>query len=111
MNERDLDELLDKHIQKHEEEFNHAAHLCMSVEQLKENLKAMARGFGVIVDNAMKLWNELKEWVIGRHLDFERIEKESRKKRLLYKLNFDRPKIESQVIDRKPQHLIKKIIY
>ncbi|MFL1998369.1 hypothetical protein VYF65_004169 [Lysinibacillus irui] len=112
MNERDLDKLLDKHIQKHEEEFNKAAaHLCMSVEQLKENIKAMARVFGVIVDNTMKLWNEVKEWVIDRHLDLERIEKENRKKRQLYKLNFDRPKIKSQVIDRKPQQLIKKIIY
>lgn len=112
MNELDLDKLLDKHIQKHEEEFNQAAaHLCMSVEQLKENLKTMARAFGVVVDNAMKLWNEVKEWVIDRLLDLERIEKENRKKRLLYKLNFDRPKIKSQVIDRKPRYLIKKVIY
>ncbi|MDP1395269.1 hypothetical protein Q8G28_17735 [Lysinibacillus capsici] len=112
MNEQDLDKILDKHIQNHEEEFNQAAaHFCMSVEQLKENLKAMARAFGVIVDNAMKLWDGIKERVIDCYLDLVRIEKESRKKRQLYKLNFDRPKIKSQVIDRKPQHLIKKIIY
>jgi len=111
MNGQDLDKLLDKHIEKHEEEFNQAAaHLCMSVEQLKENLIAMARAFGVIVDNAMKFWNEFKEWTIDHHLALERIEKES-KRRQSYKLNFDRPKIKSQVIDKKPQHLIKKIIY
>lgn len=112
MNGQDLDKLLDKHIQKHEEEFNQAAaHLCISVEQLKENLIAMARAFCGIVDNAMKIWNGIKEWAIDRYLDLERIEKDSRKKRQLYKLNFDRPKIKSQVIDRKPQHLIKKVIY
>lgn len=112
MNGQDLDKLLDKHIEKHEEEFNQAAaHLCMSVEQLKENLTAMARAFGVIVDNAMKYWNEfIKERTIDHHLALERIEKES-KRRQSYKLNFDRPKIKSQVIDKKPQHLIKKIIY
>lgn len=112
MNEQNLDKLLDKHIQKHEEEFNQAAaQLCMSVEQLKENLKAMTRAFGVIVDNAMKIWNGIKKWAIDRYLDLERIEKECGKKRQLYKLNFDRPKIKSQVIDKKPQHLIKKVIY
>lgn len=111
MNEQDLDKLLDKHIQKHEEEIvQAAAHVCMSVEQLKENLKAMARALGVIVDNAMKFWNGLKERVIDRHLALERIEKE-RKRRQSYKLNLYRPKIKSQVIDKKPQHLIKKIIY
>lgn len=36
---------------------------------------------------------------------------EQKKKRSLYKLNFIRPKIKHQVLNRKPKHLIKKVIY
>ncbi len=106
------EQAFEKTLVKYENQIREASiHACVDVEEFKEGLRIFAKAVGVIVDNAMKFWNELKEWVINRHLDLERIEKESRKKRLLYKLNFDRPKIKSQVIDRKPQRLIKKVIY
>ena len=36
---------------------------------------------------------------------------ENQKKKALYKLDFKRPKIKHQVLNRKPKHLIKKVIY
>lgn len=97
----------EKYMEKHEEEISEAAaFVCMDIEQFKENLRVLARFF---LDNVIRTWNSIKEFITV--LDFEKIERERKQRRLLYKLNLDRPLIQNQVIDRKPQHLIKKIIY
>lgn len=107
MNAQELDKYIEEHFIKNEELINEAAaQICMTIEQFKENLREFAKAF-LIIDNYRDFWNE----IIDHRSDLERVIKDSSKRRLLYKLNLDRPKIKNQVNNRKPRQLIKKIIW
>lgn len=76
------------------------------VELFKENLRVTAR---FLIANLIPVWNRIKE--ISEVLDYKKIEKSIKRRKLLYKLNLDRPLIRHQVISRKPRYLVKKIIH
>ncbi|MEC1177641.1 hypothetical protein P9B03_04020 [Metasolibacillus meyeri] len=102
---------LDEFIEKYEEEIIQASDLAgINAERLRESLKDLVRAFNVIFDNVVNFWNVLKEFAIN-YLDSVNSECNRKERRLLYRLNLARPKIKSQVVDRKPRHFIRKIIY
>ncbi|MEK5332000.1 hypothetical protein [Lysinibacillus sp. FSL W8-0992] len=97
-------------IEKHEEEIIFLAELTgISVEAFKDSLRNLVVTFDVIVDNAMKIFNTMNEFIT--EIDIEKMERMINKRQMLYKLDLKRPMIKNQVINRKPRHLIKKIIY
>lgn len=97
-------------IEKHEEEILFLAERTgISVEAFKDSLRNLVVTFDVIVDNAMKIFNTMNEFIT--EIDIEKMERVINKRQMLYKLDLKRPMIKNQVINRKPRHLIKKIIY
>lgn len=80
----------------------------VEITQLKESLKRIAEFFVNAFKAFKKIWDKLTDFV--EQIDFDEIYSQQKEKRELYKLNFKRPRIQHQVLDRKPRHLIKKII-
>lgn len=100
----------EKFIEKYKEQIHlFAEHSGISVEVVKDKLRAFATAAEVIVESVSRIANSIIEFV--QSLDFKELERMMNRRRQQYKLDLKRPIIKSQVIDRKPQHLIKKIIY
>lgn len=82
----------------------------LDTKQVTETLKRITEFFADAVKafkKALGLLFEFKDFV--EQIDFDEICRQ-KEKRELYKLNFERPRIKHQVLDRKPRHLIKKVI-
>lgn len=72
------------------------------VKAVHEAVLILSEKIATAIDGIRQLYREI-EVVIS-----EELERES--KREIYKLDFKRPKIEHQVMCRKPKHQVKKII-
>lgn len=97
-------------IEKYEEEIRLLAEReGISIVDLKDKLRALTTAVEVIVVTVSRIANNIIEFM--QSLDFMELERKFKERRQLYKLDLKRPIIRNQVIDRKPQHLIKKIIY
>lgn len=81
-------------------------------KKIKEALESLAQIFTNIL-NAFKeaiepLWRSFIE--IVEHVDFDEFFTENKNKRELYKMDFTKPKVQHQVLNRKPRYLVKKVI-
>lgn len=106
MNEQQFDNF----VEMYEEQIRLSAERAnISVEAIKDRLRVIYVVVEDFVDKVTIIINNIVEFITS--LDLEKMEREINQKQQLYKLDLKRPIIRSQVIDRKPQHLIKKIIY
>lgn len=97
-------------IEKYEEEILLLAERAgISVEAFKDSLRNVIVFTEVFVDNVMRIFDSVNNFFT--ELDFEKLERKINQRQQLYKLDLRRPKIRNQVINRKPRHLIKKVIY
>lgn len=88
-----------------------AAIVGVDTKQVAESLKRIAEFFAdafKAYQKAFGLLLELQDFV--ERIDFDEIYSLQKEKRELHKLKFERPRIQHQVLERKPRHLIKKII-
>ncbi|MFJ7914463.1 MULTISPECIES: hypothetical protein [unclassified Lysinibacillus] len=94
-------------LEKYEDEIQLSAERAgISVEAFKDKLRVI---YVVVEEFVDTVWRIIKEFLTN--IDFEKMERKIGQRLHLYKLDLKRPIIKNQVIDRKPQHLIKKIIY
>lgn len=73
----------------------------------EETIEGLKVFFGHIYELIEKVW-EVCRLVARQYAEYLKVE--SARKRQHHKLSFARPVIRHQVINRKPRHLIKKII-
>lgn len=94
-------------LQKYSEQLEEvAAQLGISFDEVKQAIKNLAKAIGNIVDRVSEVCNSIVERI--EKVDLEEMDREW--KRNLHKIDFSRPKIQHQVMCRKPKNLVKKII-
>lgn len=84
----------------------------LDTKKIIEALKSLAQIFTNML-NAFKeaidpLWKGLID--IVEQVDFDDFFNENKHKRELYKMDFTKPKVQHQVLNRKPRYLVKKVI-
>ncbi len=84
----------------------------VTAEQFAISLKGFAEAISVMADAFMKAFGWVKELSdFITQFDFNEINHIRKSRKMLYKLDFSRPRIQHQVVNRKPRYLIKKIIH
>lgn len=80
-------------------------------EQLKGFVKKLSELFARVARRIREWFQENWKWLKEAAIKWYQLEEEKEVViRLRYKRDFSRQKISHQVMDRKPQHLIRKII-
>lgn len=77
-----------------------------AINRFSNEMQQVAKVFREIIDSVAKIIRKIYEEIKEIYID----ELDCDYQTELYKLNFQRPKIQHQVLDRKPRNLIKKII-
>lgn len=98
---------IEQEVRKYEDVVANAGY---SVDQLTEVIANIVEGFTVVFESFKEQMERLRELFEAYNFTLEEIHK-TEVKRDLHKINFTRPVIRHQVIDRKPKRLIKKVIH
>lgn len=105
--EDSTNQLIEQEVRKHEIVIVSAGY---NVDQVTEAIVGLAKAFTIVIENIEEQTKKLFELFGQCNFAFEEIQ-EREIKREMYKLDFSRPVIRHQVIDRKPKRLIKKVIH
>ncbi|MEG0470762.1 MAG: hypothetical protein RR588_00350 [Solibacillus sp.] len=100
-------QVIEQEVRKHEAVLVSAG---FSIEEVTTAFINTTKVFVVVIETIEKQVKEISKWFDEYNFALEEIH-ETEIKREMYKLDFSRPVIRHQVIDRKPKRLIKKVIH
>lgn len=84
----------------------------LDTKKIIEALKSLAQIFTNMLNAFKEAIDPLRKGLIDivEQVDFDDFFNENKHKRKLYKMDFTKPKVQHQVLNRKPRYLVKKVI-